>query len=120
MNSIALRGDRRNRIRGKPCGSQVLTGSFDSPTGTERGPYSGLVASKSACPVEVIDAGGSSVLSGPIQTPLKPWSGFGASGLFWHELAATDRVSTAIPNKKQRIENASAGTFLPDLPIAIQ
>src|SRR5215468_1712806 len=95
MSSIALNGDLRKRIRGNPCGSHVLTGSLDSATGTERGPYSGFAASKRACPLAVIGAAGSSVVAGPIQTPLK--SGWDLAGLtdFWQPGSAAKSVNTA-------------------------
>src|SRR5688572_17288035 len=52
-------------------GSHVTSGSLELATGTERGPNRGLAASNSACPRGVIGAGGSSVVAGPIQTPLR-------------------------------------------------
>ncbi len=105
MNSIPLNGDRRKRIRGNPCGSHVLTGSLDSATGTERGPYSGFDASKSAFPLAVIGAAGSSVVAGPIQTPLK--SGWDPEVLeaFWQPGNAAESANIANPNRQERIEN---------------
>src|SRR5688572_11384812 len=99
MSSIPLSGDLRKRIRGNPWGSHVLTGSLDSATGTERGPYNGFVASKSAWPLSVIDAAGCSVAAGPIQTPLK--SGCDPEGVevFWHPARAARNRRTASLNR---------------------
>jgi len=80
-----------------------MTGSLESATGTERGPYSGLAASKNACPLSVIAAGGSSVVAGPNQTPLKSgcdWEVVEA----WQPNSVAQRANTANPNEEERIE----------------
>src|SRR6185295_10741875 len=99
MSSIPLSGDRRKSIRGNPWGSQVLTGSLDSATGTERGPYNGFVASKNAWPVAVIGAVGCSVASGPIQTPLKSGCAWEVVKDFRHPGKGTRSMTTASLNK---------------------
>jgi hypothetical protein len=80
-----------------------MTGSFESATGTERGPYSGLAASKSACPLSVIGAGGSSVVAGPSQTPLKSGCDWEVVG-DWHPNSAAGRANTASRNIEERIK----------------
>src|SRR5688572_16118674 len=96
-------------IRGNPWGSHVVTGSLESPTGTERGPYSGLAASKRACPLSVIGAGGSRVFSGPNQTPFKSGSDFGAvAGVPGDPPrqpgSAAESANKARVNRRERIE----------------
>src|SRR5882672_6106361 len=98
MSSIPLRGDLRKRIRGNPWGSHVLTGSLESATGTERGPYNGFVASKSAWPLAVIGAAGCSVVAGPIQTPLKSGCDSEVVEVFWHPGRAARNMNTASRN----------------------
>src|SRR6185436_20910881 len=99
MSSIPLSGDRRKRIRGNPWGSQVLTGSLDSATGTERGPYNGFVASKNAWPVAVINAGGCRLVTGPIQTPLKSGCDSDVVEVFRHPGRSARIRNTTSPNK---------------------
>src|SRR5579871_4531537 len=64
------------RLRGKPSGSHLIIGSFETPTETERGPLKGLCASNWALPQGVIGETSLPVVlrSRPVQTP-EIWCG---------------------------------------------
>src|SRR5579871_5625590 len=64
------------RLRGKPSGSHLIIGSFETPTETERGPLKGLCASNCALPQGVIGETSLPVVlrSRPVQTP-EIWCG---------------------------------------------